>query len=336
MKILAIGDPHAKIDNSREITLLTEKLVHLISREQPDVVIVMGDLAHNFARMYLPAWKSIIAFMDGISSVSKKMYYIVGNHDYINNSQYLTDDHFFTVFQSWKGRSVDIVERPTWHNEILMVPYVYPGRFSEMLEKDTPGDFMAAKAIFCHQEFKNSKMGGILSTNGDVWHPDMPMVYNGHIHDRDLLQKNILNIGAPYQTSFGDGSVKSVEMIYISGKKIKSEPIDLHMPKKITHKLTSDKFKSFSKDTIKAILNSEDKHRIIITGTYEEMSKLRKSKEYKELAQKVKIVPKYTDTFKRKTVHNKSFEDIFAEVLKKESLLVQQECEEVMRNVYKA
>lgn len=330
ISILAIGDPHAKLDNSLEIRMLKDKLVDLIVNKSPDVTVIMGDLSHYFSRMYNQPWLEIIDFIDGISKVSSSTYYIIGNHDLINNTQFLSKNHFFSVFQNWKGRDIQIVDdrvveiRPG----IIAAPYVYPGRFIEMLELHNV-DLTNTKAIFCHQEFRDAKMGAVLSKKGDVWHPDLPMVYSGHIHDRDVLQKNIVYVGSPYQVSFGDNSAKTVEMIEIWDGGQTSVPVDLGMPKKKTVKVDAAGFKSFK------VTDSMTKYRVIISDLSESLHKIKKTKKYKDLSKTIKIILRPTDTFKKKSVLRQCFGQIMDDLIIKESECVQTEYAEVMANVSK-
>ena len=58
--------------------------------------------------------------------------------------------------------------------------------------------------IFSHQEFSGCKMGAIISIEGDKWSLDYPHIVSGHIHSRQIPQKNIYYPGAAMQHAFGE------------------------------------------------------------------------------------------------------------------------------------
>jgi len=327
LKILAIGDPHAKRNNSLDIRLLKERIIELALKEKPDKIVILGDLANDFAKMHLAAWQEIIAFIDAVVKLAPSIYYIVGNHDYENNTAFLSDSHFFNVFKG-KYDNLTVVDTVIPETEgginIVYLPYVPPGRFKEALET---GEVKDVYLIFCHQEFRGSKMGAIESKIGDEWPKSNPMVVSGHIHDRDFLQPNILFAGAPYQTGFGDSSKKSVEIITINAQKdMEFTPVDLGMPKKITLKVDVEKFKEVD-------ITEENRYRINVTGTSEELHKLKKTKKYKELKKFAKIIPRPTDKLVKKlSTRNKDFSQILSDSIKKESETVIYEYDKVMEN----
>jgi hypothetical protein len=79
------------------------------------------------------------------------------------------------------------------------------------IEEDRP------KAIFAHQEFKGVKMGAIESDCGDEWTAEQPFVISGHVHEYQLLGKNIMYVGTPYQTTFAESNNKGVFLFSFAG-----------------------------------------------------------------------------------------------------------------------
>jgi 3',5'-cyclic AMP phosphodiesterase CpdA len=43
MRIIVIGDPHIKLSNFQEFDNFVEKLIKLIERKKPDIIVVLGD-----------------------------------------------------------------------------------------------------------------------------------------------------------------------------------------------------------------------------------------------------------------------------------------------------
>ena len=102
-------------------------------------------------------------------------YILVGNHDYISNTQFLTTNHWMNAMKEWKN--VVIVDKVIQQNindlSFVFVPYVFPGRFQEALNTIHIDGINKISCIFAHQEFKGCKLGAILSDIGDVWDEKM-------------------------------------------------------------------------------------------------------------------------------------------------------------------
>ena len=173
-------------------------------------------------------------------------------------------------------------------------------------------------------------MGAIESKHGDVWEDNLPMVISGHIHDRDLLQSNILYVGAPYQTSFGDSANKTVEIIEISGKSVTTTPFDLGMPKKVTIKTDCVGF-------AKLEISDTNRYRIRVIDKIENIIKMKKTKHYLHLKKIAKVIPQPADiVVSKRNELSKDFSDLLHESIQNESDLVRTEYQEVMKDVYQA
>lgn len=322
---IIVGDPHAKRGNGPEIRLLTEKLTELVKKEDAEYVVILGDLAHDHAVMHLQAWQSICYMMQELSELTK-VYYIVGNHDMLNNTQYLTDNHFFKVFDGM--HNIAIIDRPTLVGKTAFIPYVPNGMFNKAfnsLLESCSVDVDDVRLVFAHQEFKGCKMGAIESKDGDEWPENYPLVVSGHIHEKQHLG-NVYYPGSPYQTAFGDNQKKTVEIVTTTDDEINFMPVDLGMPEKITKNLTAEQLKKFKK--------SDDNHyRINLVDTTENITKIKKTKKYKDLQKVVKIVTKPTDKVKviKTETKQKGFRNILIEIIDSESSDVKAEYKEVSK-----
>ena len=141
-RILCIGDPHIKSDNSLETDLMVSKLQELIIIEDPDFIIVLGDILHYHERIPMYTLKRATAFLKALHDSGKPIYGLIGNHDRPNNNIFLTDEHAFNSFKIWPR--IKIIDDVTIISEIgrdgnthqfLMVPYVSVGRFNEALSE---------------------------------------------------------------------------------------------------------------------------------------------------------------------------------------------------------
>ena len=187
--ILFIGDPHFQISNIQEVDLFLEKIINLATKKNPDIIVIAGDILHTHERLHTLALNKAYELIDNMRKITKT-YVLVGNHDYINNQQFLTDNHWMNGLKEWKNTIIiDNVLRETINNEtFIFVPYVPPGRFEEAL-KTLKDDWINASCIFAHQEFAGCKMGAIVSIEGDKWDINNPIVVSGHIHSKQQPQK---------------------------------------------------------------------------------------------------------------------------------------------------
>lgn len=211
-KVLFIGDVHIKHKNVSEI----EILIKVLSDLRPgsvDFVVVAGDVLDAHEKIETQLLNRAYDFIRILRRIAH-VFVLVGNHDYINNQQFLTDNHWMNGMKEWKD--VTIVDKPVVHlDEYVLVPYVYPGRFVEaLLTLETSfsssssvnkrlKSFKDAKCIFAHQEIKGCKMGALVSTIGDEWDPAYPMLISGHIHERQFPQDNVYYPGSVLNHAFG-------------------------------------------------------------------------------------------------------------------------------------
>ena len=214
-RVLCVGDTHFKSTNKVDTDALRKAVLEKVDLHKPDLIVLLGDILDNGKSIYPPALYDSIEF---IYSLSEKAltYVLVGNHDMINNQQFLTPIHPFTgirenprikIVSKLETLVVDIIS-----STLLFLPYVPPGRFMEALDNT---DLTQIRCIFCHQEFKGAALtanGTKLSTNGDAWDKENPFIISGHIHTYARLQSNILYVGTPMQVDFGDISKKHISL----------------------------------------------------------------------------------------------------------------------------
>lgn len=330
---LVIGDPHFKITNIKDAREFRTKVVKLVKglKTAPDAVVILGDLHDSFERIHSLVMAEICGlFEDILACFSDDMYlyYIVGNHDAINNQIYLSDDHAFLPFKKWDR--VRIVDRPgTVYTEeygtYVLCPYVPPGRLREALAT-LEYDFMKARAVFCHQEFRDVQLGPRPSKNGDIWPDDAPLAISGHIHEYQWLKSNILYVGEPFDSSYGSEGDKTVSIIDFQkgGTTRTHNRVDLGMPRRLTVTLTIEQLKAFQKP--------EKAHvRVYVTGTTEELTVFKKSKEYKELSKVLKIITKPSDTLVvRRNEGGLRYTEILAQSVANESEMVKEAYTEIL------
>ena len=71
-------------------------------------------------------------FVKTMSRIAKTIV-IVGNHDLINNQQFLTQNHWMNAMKQWEN--VTVCDDVFIENNFLYAPYVPNGRFMEAISK---------------------------------------------------------------------------------------------------------------------------------------------------------------------------------------------------------
>lgn len=288
MKILCIGDIHIKPTNVHLVDLLEDQVVSAVKTQKITHVVLLGDILDTFERLHTQALNRAYQFIQNIR-VHAVVYILVGNHDLINNQQFLTTQHWMNALKDWSN--VIIVDTVISLESVLFVPYVPVGRFQEALETCSTLDWKSADYIFAHQEFKGCKMGAVVSVHGDDWLDSFPMVISGHIHDRQTPQDNIYYIGASIQNSFGDQSLPILLVIDVFTREFTEMPLEL--PRKKTVYLDIDKAHTIQPEQLLKETNL-DTVRVVVKCDYEEFKVFTQTPEYDKLVSnpKCKIVHK--------------------------------------------
>ena len=281
---LVFGDPHLQGKYIQVVDQFIEQSVEVVKSQTPNFVVVLGDTLHHHERARESCHSRAVKWFQEMSKHTH-VYVLIGNHDRPNNSEYLTDKHFFNGLKG--HRNIEIVDTvQSIHVEMsgkryrfVFVPYVPPGRFQDALDTlDVSIEDEPPKAIFAHQEFKGAKMGAIESEHGDEWSDDKP--FSGHIHEYQTVGKKIMYVGTPYQTTYAEGTNKGIFLFNFGTSKDNAKRIrlNLRVKKKIT--VDASEFVNLDAENIK---NSDIDLRVDINGKKEELEAVKKSKNYREL-----------------------------------------------------
>jgi DNA repair exonuclease SbcCD nuclease subunit len=287
-RLLLIGDLHFKASNLVEGEELVRKLIE--KRDELcgiDAIVLLGDLLDNHATVHSQAFNLVHDLL--LAFQAENIFVLVGNHDYINNSQFLTTQHPFNVFKKW-GNNIHIVDDLTeWKHKgqnFVFLPYVPVGRFMEALQKKQQfEDNGSIDYIFAHQEFE----GSVFTDKGDEW-PYETHVISGHIHGRRNLKTpnsegtgNVFYLGSPIQHSFAETPDKAIAVLDTLTGIFEYYPLD--MPQKHTIEIDLANI-----DTL--VLPEKSSIRLRLKCTCSSWAVFKKSKKYKELMEaKVKVQP---------------------------------------------
>jgi DNA repair exonuclease SbcCD nuclease subunit len=285
VKIIAIGDQHFKTDNIPEIDIFIDKIKSIIIAKEPDFVVLLGDLLHTHEKLHTVPYNKALYF---INMIRKHVltFVLVGNHDYQNNQQFLTTNHWLNAMKEWDNVVIvdKFMKHQTTNDKFVFLPYVQPSRFEEALNSGNE-PWMDSSIIFCHQEFYGCSMGGFLSVEGDKWDLTFPQIISGHIHQKQKLQENIYYTGSSMEVAYGENDFNIIAYIECENKKLNVEEIDLHLRKKKLIYATLEEIETMD------IPQTEDKIKISISGEYEDFKIFKKSKKYTELVEsEIKVV----------------------------------------------
>ena len=303
-KIVIIGDPHFKTSNIKDCDDFIKKIVDTCNSEQPNLIVILGDVLHEHERLHTIPLNKSYEFIKKMSDITLT-YILVGNHDLINNQQFLSTNHWMNALKDWPN--IHIVDKPTFYHLnpntfLTFCPYVPNGRFIEALNTSET-EWQKSLLIFAHQEFKGCKMGAIESIDGDTWSTDYPPVISGHIHsNQTLTESNVYYPGSAMQNAFGDPNniiaiidwdldlinlttnAQTTDMI---SKKYNLREIDLHLRKKKLIYIDIENIDEFQ------IPETEDDIKLTVNGTYEEFKIFRKSSKYLDITRAgIRIVHK--------------------------------------------
>lgn len=303
---LVIGDPHFKVTEMAASLEMAKAILTIAQQTKPDFIVCLGDTLDRHETIHVNPLSGAVQWLAELSNIAK-VYLLIGNHDRPNNSDFLSDLHPFVALRWWDNEKIVVVDKVVISEinglSFFFVPYVPPGRFIEALS--THPEWSLEKkdwsAGFCHQEFYGTTLAPLItSKNGDKWGLDYPLLINGHIHDRDLPQKNIISVGTPRQHDFDESPDKSLSLFtFTVGKEgektYHEERISLPLPKKISYRLTVDEFRHWSPPS------TDDYVKVNIYGTRGELVLLREADKVKQLRRRgIKIVTTMVDEDKKK------------------------------------
>jgi DNA repair exonuclease SbcCD nuclease subunit len=314
MRILLIGDQHIKVDNIKIAKILCSRLKEFLKNKSFDMIVSMGDLLHTNERLHTIALNEAINYLQILASHSPT-FVLVGNHDYINCAQYLSENHWLNCVKSVPNLTV--VDKVLFLEKegikLVFSPFVPDSRFVESL--NTIGDkWKTADCIFGHQLIDGGKMGATDVKNIEEWKEEYPLLMCGHIHEKQTISKNLRYVGSVLQHSFGEPCDKSITTVEITKDGIKFEEDYLELPKKETLYIQSSELDTLEPPPI------DDNHqfKIVINGNEEEYKTFRQSQKFKKF-RGIPIVFKYTrkqleekkENIKNKPSSNNFYDELY-------------------------
>ena len=285
-RVLCIGDPHFKETTKEENDLLIGAVLQSAVAARPDHIVVMGDSLDRHKNAHLVPLRDATDFIYALSDIAQT-HVLIGNHDMLNDQQYLSPYHPFPGIRPSNKRIVIVSQRCDWSfpgGDLVFLPYVPTGRLDEALG-DIGDD---VRMVFCHQMFRGATFKGISAPDGaDYWAPHRPLAVSGHIHEYQRIGSNLIYVGTPRQSDFGDSinplvpkGLSLFNIGYTSATDtrdkdsltvaITEERIPLNLPGYQTHHVAADAIETWIPPVMPGG-HPKDRHRVYVDGPDEEV-----------------------------------------------------------------
>jgi DNA repair exonuclease SbcCD nuclease subunit len=282
--VLFIGDVHVKFSNLKDLDKLENKMLQM---KDISFIVVAGDILDTHEKIHSQLMNRAYKLIKSLRTVAP-VYVLVGNHDYINNQQFLTDNHWMNGMKEWDR--VCVVDYPlrlegSSGQAFALVPYVPPGRFVEALDKINWKD---CACVFAHQEVKNCKMGCIRSMDGDVWDAEWPMLVSGHIHERQNVGDNVLYPGSVLNHAFGSDN-QGISELTFRDNVMSEKRVDIGLEKKNIIYEDVTKVEDIPKEKLVV------QNKLCLSGEPKDIKAFKQTKEFTDLKKKgIKVTFKVT------------------------------------------
>jgi|SRR5208337_1905105 len=288
---ITIGDPHFREKYLAIASKFVDVVVGIVEERTPNFVVVLGDLLHHMNMAYTQPYNLAVEFLKRLGRLVPT-YLIIGNHDLMNETQFLLSSHFFTAFHGVESiTNVMIIDTPQiitmGYQKFIMCPYVPKGMFKQALDTLGKIKWRSIDAVFAHQEFEGAQMGGRIS-DGDPWPPHSldvagTPVISGHIHEAQTLPGGVYYTGSAMQHTFAEGSKKGVWEIKFKRRVGGRVPfthiiIETNLRTKVVKKITAEQAIALLENYRPDVATKEVETKVCIIDNRSVLESLQKSK----------------------------------------------------------
>jgi DNA repair exonuclease SbcCD nuclease subunit len=204
MKVLRIGDPHAKIGNLAEMARLMIFVSEVAIEKDVDRIEILGDLFHNHAILRVEVLDFWVHFLESLSEI-KETFIIEGNHDQPGDFNVNTSS--LRIFNKLNNKNLVIVDSPIVDGIFGYMPYYHDA--NKFIEESNSLALKGAKILVCHQTFSGSKYdNGMYAPDGiESDKLNFNLIISGHIHKYQKFG-NVIYPGTPKWDSISDANEK--------------------------------------------------------------------------------------------------------------------------------
>lgn len=221
--ILFVGDPHFKKDNVSQTEKYAEETIRVFEAcPRGTVCLLAGDVLDSHGVLHLNPLRRATTFLQHLLKIGRVIV-LVGNHDMINNQEYLSDYNWMSaVLEPWArlDKRLTVVNTPIMIDGLVFAPYVPVGRFLEALDTTLSRErWSTSRCVFGHQEIRGCYDNSVCSVrhsrhmDGDDWKSEYPPLVSGHIHTPTFVGTNVVYPGSVISHSFGESGQSAVHLI---------------------------------------------------------------------------------------------------------------------------
>lgn len=207
MRVMLVGDVHARVDELDDCTRLADKIVEVAVEEQPNAIVFLGDLYDAFAlkNTQVERW-----WMDFFARIPvNERYLLVGNHDRPGDSSQASN-----ALQAHVRDGV-VVDRPTVIGfGIVALPFYFKADEFVAAAKDLAATADSAQTLLCHQSMLGSRYESGLPIESrhdqsavDPAQVPQRCILAGHIHTPQAAGK-VWYLGSPrWRNNVSDANI---------------------------------------------------------------------------------------------------------------------------------
>jgi len=224
---LLFTDPHLKPSNIREVDLLFLEAEKKTKELGIPRIIVLGDIFESRNAQPLAVLNTFGAILEKLTI---EVIIIPGNHDkvdYKSENSYLDEYKFHPnvkIFRKYTSLHVENMKGLTFH----FIPYfdeatTYSTYLKECLDniKDLNKHYSEERHIL----FTHIAVNGVRNNDYNLVENELTTklfspfetVFVGHYHNKSDVGNNVLYIGSPYPTNFGEDNNKGFTILYDDG-----------------------------------------------------------------------------------------------------------------------
>lgn len=188
IKVLRLGDPHAKASNLEEMGRLMEFVEQTAKNYNVDRIDILGDLFHSHAILnlfVLEFWTKWLNRLTDFCAVCV----LVGNHD--QSGDYNSKSNALDVFKAMGNDGLEIVDLPAKYGFTGFLPYIH--NKEKFIEEANSLANLGATVLVCHQTIGGSKYdNGMYAPDGadlSKISPKIIHIISGHIHSKQEFDR---------------------------------------------------------------------------------------------------------------------------------------------------
>lgn len=210
-------------------------------------ILLNGDLFQDSAYINTAIFNEVYKKLELFYNSKIEVIINMGNHDVVRNS----DNVFLHVLTAFR-KIAKVIEKPKllW-DCVQIIPWMHNEKeFKKIIKKLEP-----VKCLVLHQGVQDATTGpnAYLVKNKikleDIRYKDFNLILLSDYHNHQFLRKNVLYMGSPLQTSFGEIHKPAIWDITITDKMVSTEPIYTYLPRfrKLAIDSIAEAYEEFSK-----------------------------------------------------------------------------------------